>query len=193
MPVPRFPLPTLLPPFCSVLKVSLPAFALPWLCSPQVAPVTVPLSTSGLSGSPALVLPSPLKPRLRLKSTHSEPLPTLPGSRPVRPRPKLGSAPAFPTSRRLAVGRECLPQFQPPALCPQTWTNATACPRPVTAGAARTRQAASCACALLGTRLRPTEPAARVRAWEGHKGGGHVGQDTAAVMAGNVWGRERQQ
>nr|BAH13998.1 unnamed protein product [Homo sapiens] len=42
------------------------------------------------------------------------------------------------------------------------WTSATACRRRVTSGAARTRQAASCACAPPGTRLHRTEPAARM-------------------------------
>lgn len=96
-----------------------------------------------------------------------------PGSPAAWLSPSLALPAALSNSLRHRGG-ECLPQFQPPGLCPQTWTSATACHHPVTAGAARTHQAASCACALLGIRLLPMEPAARVRDWEGH-GEGDVG------------------
>lgn len=94
--------------------------------------------------------------------------PPLPSPPPILPEPSEGG-------RRGSEG-ECLPQSQPPGWCLQTWTSATVCRRRATAGAARTRQAASYACAPLGTRLLPTEPAARVRNWEGQRGRGVGGR-----------------
>lgn len=150
---------------------SCPSRPSPVLTLPQIVPLTIPLSASAQVGFPTQVLSSPLKLRCSLKPTHSEPLyrpwlPLQPGPCPSL-TPPLPSPHPPPHTKPSGGGEEaeCLPQPRPPCLCPQTWTSATACRHRVTVGAARTRLAASCACAPRGTRLRPTEPAARVRDW----------------------------